>query len=188
MSASHVVRLYLWELLTHNMPDTWSLGEGQGLSDMPIIPTQEQPEEQTSGRPYIVYTYDYMTTTDLWQLQSETVYFRIISQSAATVAATTKLMMRAFNRMDESAQDINRWIHSPTGLGKYKIPGDENAQYNTWMDEARNFQFKFTRVSGVTGAQPAASEAGRMDSIVSIEMRYVELDHAGNDLLLGSNN
>src|SRR5699024_3208010 len=108
MSASHVVRLYLWDMLRANMPDTWA--EVPSLSDMPIIPTQEQPEEQTSGKPYIVYTYDYRATSDLWQIQEETMYLRILSQSAATIAATTKLMVRVFNRMDESAWDINDWI------------------------------------------------------------------------------
>lgn len=186
MAASHVVRLYLWDMLTEHMRYQWKPGGEHG--DIPIIPTQEQPEEQASGKPYIVYTYDYNMTTGLWQLQNETIYLRVISQSAATIAATTKLIMRVFNRMDESAVDINEWIRSPEGLGKYEIPGADNAEYNVWMDEARNFQFKFTRISGVTGMQPAASEGGRSDSIISIELHYVELDHAGNGLSLESNN
>lgn len=180
VSATYIVRLFLWDLLTEHMPSTWA--EVDELSDMPIIPTQEQPEEQTSGKPYIVYTYDYMSTSNLWQFQNETAYFRVISQSAATIAATTKLMIRVFNRLDDSARDINAWIHSQGafaggGLSKYATG---NSEYDVWIEEVKNFQFKYTRLAGVTGTQPAASEAGRVDSIISIELHYVELDHAGN--------
>lgn len=171
MAASHIVRIYLWDKLTEHMPDTWSLSAGQNFSDMPIIPAQEQPEEQTSEKPYIVYIYDYMATSDLWQYQRESMSLRIFSQSPATIAATTKLCVRLFNKHDETAMDINEWLHSDDGLAKFAF-GD--SRYDQWIDEAKNFSFRTVTLSGTQGVQPAVGEGGRLDAIITIEIRYIE--------------
>lgn len=175
VSATHILRLYLWDKLKTYMGDSWKpIPTGGGkISAIPIIPVQEQPEVQTSENPYIVYAYDVAVTTDLWQLQNETSMFTIYSQSPATIASTTRLMQRLFNKWDESAQDVNRWIRSEDGLGKFSI-GD--SEYDQWIDEVKNFKFRFIRVAGVLGTDPATQEAGRLNSSITIESSFIERD------------
>lgn len=169
VSGSHIVRLYLWDKLQESMGEVWRpIGNNNAI---PIIPAQEQPEFQTSEQPYMVYAYSHDMTTDLWQLQEESMAITMYSQSPARVAATGKLIKRIFNKWDESAQDVNAWIRSSDGLGKYKTGQSE---YDQWIDEVENFNFKFIRLLGITGPQPAEGEGSRVDSTVSINMSYIE--------------
>lgn len=178
-AASHVVNLYFWDMLAEHMPDTWKKiqvpnEDGTTRRVIPIIPTQEQPEAQVSERPYIVYMYDIVSTSDLWQLQGETLVWRIFSQSPATIAATTKLATRLFNRFEETAYDINAWLHSETGFGKYYDESLDQYGYNDWMDDYRNFQFKTVSIAGVSGTQPSDSEGNRVDALVTIDLKFIE--------------
>lgn len=185
MTASHIVRYYLWANLQAYMADTWKPLERTGVAAIPILPAQEQPEAQTSGNPYMIYIYDTNGTSDFFHLQSETLSIRMFSQSPVTIAATGKLCTKLFNRYDDSAYDINMWI--VRGLersdGTPYLPHESFASfaaaYNIrpmWLDEVQNYRIKYTTVSGIQGAQPAESEFGRVDSIVSIDIHFVELD------------
>lgn len=169
VSASHIVRLYLWDMMQDYMPDTWGMIDTGTGRKIPILPVQEQPEQQTSNRPYIVYTYDVLPTSDVWQYQTESMYLVIFSQSSAVISSTTKLMTRLFNKYDVTAREINKWVQGPE-IEKYFEGAKE------WLDEYRNYRFKTVRVAGVAGQQPTPQEAGRVDSAITLELTYVELD------------
>ena len=178
VSATHIIRLYLWDMMQRFMSDTWvKIDTGQGLK-IPIIPVQEQPEAQTSDRPYIVYTYDMLSTGDLFQHQIEQAMFSIYSQSSAVVSATTKLMVRLFNKYDITAREINQWLHTEAGVYGKSLEQQKtgNPDYDTWIDELRNFKFTTVNVAGVAGQQPSPGEAGRLDSLITIELNFVERD------------
>lgn len=173
VAASHVVRLYLWDMMREHMGDIWKpIGTNKIV---PIVAAQEQPELQSSENPYIVYAYDYGITDDLWQLQNETMALTVFTQSPGRLAATTKLCMRLFNRRDESARDINAWMRrnpdsERPSLEKYRTG---KPQYDDWLDEFRNFKF-LTMRSYATGVQPAPGEGRRVDGTIMVEMTYVE--------------
>lgn len=171
-TGSHVVRLYLWEQLKRYMPDKWKhiereLPDGTKINTIPIIPAQEQPEVQDSGRPYIVYIYDVHSTGDLYQLERESISLVVYSQDAGLISSTTKLITKLLNKYDDSARDINHWIKSPMGI--QQAYGDHD-----WVREMRRYSFKEIHVSGSVGAQPAPGEGGRMDSIITVELVYTE--------------
>lgn len=171
MAASHVIRLYLWDKLQQRLPAHWKKVTAAGMLKIPIVPAQEQPELQDSGAAYIVYVYDYGPTGDLWQLENERLTLRVFSENAAVLSETTKLCRRLFNKWDESAMEVNRWLYAPDGLEKYKTGTTE---YDQWMDEARNFLFKSIKVSGTQGVQPAPDEGGRTDTLIFLDLTYVE--------------
>lgn len=172
VAASHVARLYLWDMMRKYMGDIWYPIKGRGDAEtIPIVAAQEQPELQASENPYIVYAYDILATTDLWQIQQESMALTIFTQSPARLSATSKLCVRLFNRRDESARDINRWLRNAEGLLKYET-GD--SQYDKWIDEFQNFRFLTTSVPNVQSVQPARGEAGRVDGTVTIDLKYVE--------------
>jgi hypothetical protein len=175
------------------MEDIWQPLPRTGVAGIPIIPAQEQPEVQSSENPYMVYIYDTNATSELYQMQSETLSLRMFSQSPSTIAATGKLCTKLFNRYDDSAFDINMWIvRGLTGPGGTDYLPHESfeafsAAYginSMWLDEVRNYRIKYTTISGIQGAQPAESEGGRVDSIVSIEINFIEIQ----DRVLGSDN
>lgn len=176
ISASHVVRLYLWDMLSTRLGHIWDVDDHHDVKplDIPIIPAQDQPDTQTSERPYIVYDYSYTTSGDPYQIENESLTLRVFSQSTSTLAMTTKLCIRLFGQFDKSAADINRWINDTTpgkGLQKYMA---EDGRYNTWIEEVRNFKFLSVSVPGTQGAEPAAQEAGRLDTLIFLDIKYVE--------------
>lgn len=170
MAASHIINAYLWEMLTEHLGGMWRKIERGGTTVVPILPAQEQPEVQDTDLPYMVYVYDYGNTGGLFQYQNETLTLRLFSSSASVIAATTKLCMRLFNKYDESAFDVNTWLMS---RDEHRT-GD--ARRDKWIDEMQNFQFKTIHVSGTQGVQPTTNEDGRMDSIITIELEYIEFD------------
>ena len=181
INGTYILRLYLWSMLRKYMPEHWDFIQNEsGANELviPIIPHQDQPETQRSEKPYMVYTYDFSETGDLFQYQRETFTVRIYSQSTATLAATTKFIMRLFNRYDESAFDVNAWLHDLVP-GRDTIESDYmtgRPEFDKWIDEAKNYIFKVVKVSGVEGAQPTTGEGNRVDAMIVIDMEYVEKD------------
>ena len=162
LSASGIVRLYLWDMLQTQLPDIWKPMAGGGI---PIIPAQDQPETQVSENPYIVYVTDTMPTTDLFSLQTETMHLRIFSQSAGTLNRTVRLLSRLMNKWDVTARDLNRWTQHPDG--RRKFPAE-------WLDEVDNFQFKNIRLVSGVGIEPSGGEGKRMDTSVSLSITFIE--------------
>lgn len=158
------------------MGDTWKKVDTEHGLKIPILPVQEQPEVQTSDKPYLIYTYDVLSTGDLYQHQIENAIFSIYSQSSAVVSATTKLMTRLFNKYDDTARDINRWLHTTQGAHNRSLQAyvTGNPDDDMWIDELRNFRFTTVNVAGVAGQQPAPGEGGRVDSLITIELNYTE--------------
>lgn len=166
LSASGIVRLYLWDQLLAQLPEIWG-GQLEG-GGIPIIPAQDQPETQVSDSPYIVYVADTLPTNDLFSYQREAMHFRVFSQSTGTINSTMRLFGRLMNKWDITARDLNRWVRHPDGLKKY-LPAE-------WMDEARNFQFKTIRVVSAVGIEPSGGEGKRVDASMSLEVGFIEVN------------
>lgn len=171
LTASHVIRLYLWDKLRKYMGDTWKPIQPNGSQGIPIIPAQDQPETQTTNSPYMVYVYDTHPASDVFVMQHESLSLRVFSQSPATLAATTKLCYRLFSRWDITAREINDWLVAPDGLAQYAVG---NEQYDQWLDEARAIKFLTVQFMRGQGTQPADDEGGRVDAIITIDMDFVE--------------
>jgi len=173
MTGSAIVRLYLWDMLRRYMPETWK--PGSGMLTIPIIPAQDQPETQTGLGPYIVYDGSFSPTDDLYQIETERMTLRIFSEDTDVLTSTVKLCRRLFDRKDDSAFELNRWLDREDGLGQYAM---KDQRYNTWMEEARNVKFLTTSVVGTEGAAPAETQEGRLDTLVFLDLTYVEHEWA----------
>lgn len=169
LSASLIVRLYLWDQLQVQLPDIWKPLEGGGI---PIIPAQDQPETQVSSNPYIVYVADVLPTTDLFSYQRESMHLRIFSADPGVLNSTVRLISRLMNKWDITARDLNRWVRHDDGFGKY-VAADYD-DYNPWVEEAVNFQFKTIRVVSGVGIEPSGGEGKRMDTSMSLEIGFIE--------------
>lgn len=116
--------------------------------EIPIIPIHQMPEVNDNiGDPFIVYELEVNSIgVQFWQL-SETVTFYIYGVEYEKILSLQSLIVDIFRRYEMSAQDINVFCHS------------ENT-------------FVFTSVDDSNVPNAPTSEAGRLESSVSITYVY----------------
>lgn len=109
------IRKYLWEqLVTIGIFD-----EEEYYSDnlssvvIPIIPVQQSPElnQFLSGKKHLVYDKVSSTYDTNWLICNEQILFTIYSTDVSEINEIRNFMTDLFRRMDESAQDMNRWTN-----------------------------------------------------------------------------
>lgn len=170
ISASHVINLFFWVKMQEHLGDFW-VQDGDG--SVPIIPAQEQPEETSGDSPYIVYIYNTMIPSSFYVYEEEQLYWTIYSQRSTVISSTIKLARTLFKSYDKAAQEVNDWILDD--LDDYRV-GDPD--FDSWIDDFKNYQFKSIKFLGGMSAQPATSEGGRNEGTITISMEYVELEDA----------
>lgn len=115
---------------------------------IPIIPIHQMPEVNNNiGDPFIVYELEVNAVgVQFWQI-SESVTFYIYGVDYEKILSLQSLIVDIFRRYEMSAQDINVFCHS------------ENA-------------FVYTTVDDSDAPNAPTSEAGRLESSVSISYVY----------------
>jgi hypothetical protein len=147
------IRNYVWRLLQTRLD--WSSDDYNGL--VPIVPAAREPEFASLGQPYITYGWSAETDGDDWYLPTEVVVFSVYGAGANVVNEAVKVISNALRRQDESARDVNAWIHSPA---------------NPYSEEFDGLTFGFLRLTNVEGPGPEAQEGGWVDGLVAIRYSY----------------
>lgn len=113
LDSASEIRKYLWEQFTtigiFDVDNYYS----DNLSSViiPIIPVQQSSElsQFLSGKKHIVYDKVSMSYDTLWPICSEQIIFTLYSPDISEINEMRNFMVDLFRRMDESAQDLNRW-------------------------------------------------------------------------------
>jgi hypothetical protein len=153
LDAITELRKYFWsELVDNNIfdPDDY-YSDNIGDSLVPIIPVQQSPElnQFLSGKKHIVYDKIGISYDDIWQICTEQFLFTVYSTEVSDIAEIKNFMTDLFRRMDESAQDVNRFA--------------------TLSDR---FQFHSIYISDMSPTSPSEELKGFLASDVVLEVKY----------------
>lgn len=147
----YAVNNYTWALLQQKLG--WEKVSGK----VPVIPSTQQPEFMQYDKPFIVYGFAAEPGNgDLYAHNVETVAYTVYGPNVSGVNTATYMLNQAFRRFDESADDLNRWIHNGS------------TEKNLFMD----INFTHTQVSAHAGADDQDQEGGRQDGMIVIRYGY----------------
>lgn len=113
LDAITELRKYFWDQLIENeifdLENYYSDNIGEYL--VPIIPVQQSPEmnQFLSGKKHIVYDKIGISYDDIWQICTEQFLFTVYATDISEITEIRNFMTDLFRRMDESAQDVNRF-------------------------------------------------------------------------------
>jgi hypothetical protein len=147
------LRKYLWqELLSNNIFDDseyYSDNLGEVLN--PIIPVQQSAEmnQFLSGKKHIVYDKIGISYDEMWAICTEQILFTVYSTEVMDIVEIKNFMVDLFRRMDESAQDVNRW----SGLSD-------------------KFKFHSIYISDMSPTSPSEQMKGFLSSDIVLEVKY----------------
>lgn len=147
------LRKYLWtELQDKGIfdPDDY-YSDNLGSHTVPIIPVQQSQEmnQFLSGKKHIVYDKVGISYDEMWAICSEQILFTIYSTEVIDIIEIHNFMVDLFRRMDESAQDVNRW----SGISD-------------------KFKFHSIYVSDISPTAPSEEMKGFMSSDIILEVKY----------------
>ena len=153
LDAMLEVRKYLWDQLVDNEifnPDDY-YSENIGDAIVPIIPVQQAPElnQFLSGKKHLVYDKVGISYDSLWQICNEQILFTVYATDFSEINEIRNLMIDVFRRMDESAQDVNKWAGLST-----------------------KFKFFSIYVSDMSPISPSEEIQGFLASDVILEVKY----------------
>lgn len=157
LGPDYILRSYAYELLAHNDPDTWDKSHYNGI--IPIVPLSDEPELSDFAGPHIVYGYSVDTTGDLWAEKSGTVTFAIYDENFRRLGKTINILQAAFERMDESARDVNNFTSS------YTL---DNGATHPYI----GVRFGCIEIGFVQGGTPETTEGGRQSALLNIRFDY----------------
>jgi hypothetical protein len=156
LNGVHGANHYLWANLKDKLG--WSESDYNGL--VPITPVQQQPEFIGFNKPFLVYAYSIDPIgVSSWE-KSETASYSIFSSDEEDIRECINLMVKLFKDYDKSADDLNRYVSENLSEGYQK------------------FDYKYIRIAGGSGSQPAEQEGGRMDGLVTVNYVYTMWDHS----------
>lgn len=147
------IRKYLWQEFQDkkifDVEDYYSDNVGGPI--IPIIPVQQSPEmnQFLSGKKHVVYDRIGISYDDLWAICSEQIMFTVYSTEVLDIIEIQNFMIDLFRRMDESAQDVNRWA----GISS-------------------KFKFHSIYISDISPTAPSEELKGFMSSDVILEVKY----------------
>ena len=150
ISPVYLLRSYAWAVLKANDSVLWNESLYDGM--VPIVPLNEEPDIVGFGRPYIVYGYALDSTGSLHARKSGSLTFALYDTNFRRLTDTLNTLQTAFERQDESADDINHY----TSL----IPG------------FIGINFGYTSVSFIEGGSPEETEGGVQSALINIAFEY----------------
>lgn len=157
-----VLRQYAWALLHANDPTVWDTNNykpaGATEGFIPIVPLSDEPELSDFDGPHIVYGYTNDTTGDRWFNSSGTMTFAIYDDNFRRLGKTLNILQAAFERADESARDVNHFLHSFT--------------FNAAQPFRDTIRFGCIEIGFVEGGTPETSEGGRQSALINIRFDY----------------
>lgn len=154
------IRKYLWDqLATIGIFDEDDyVSDGIGTKIIPIIPVQQQPElnQFLSGKKHIVYDKIGMSYDTTWMICDEQALFTIYSTDVSEISEIRNFMTDLFRRMDESAQDVNKW--------------DQISD---------KFKFHTIYISDISPTSPSEELQGFLSADVVLEIKYSRMIDSG---------
>jgi len=152
MSASDSVIDYAWNILRQE--NGWTKINGK----IPGLPTNEQPEFDSQKSPYFLYADSRETGRgDLSPLRLGTISFLIFGDGTGVVDKALDTLEAAFDRRDESAQDINRSAYNPS-----------NPRRVAFLDT----HLTWTQVTNTLSAKPADTEGGKAQGLIVVRYQF----------------
>lgn len=113
LDAMFEIRKYMWNKMQSynifNPNDYYADNLDETL--VPIVPVQQQPEmnQFLSGKKHIVYDKIGLSYQDNWLICCEQILFTIYATDILDMVEIRNFMTDEFRRMDDSAQDVNKW-------------------------------------------------------------------------------
>lgn len=153
VSPSLALRQYVWAVLKANDPVTWNTSKYGGLT--PIVPLNEEPELDEFSGPRIVYEYNHPDAGVSYYRQFGNMTLAIRDDNFRRLGKTMNILENTFNRMDESARDVNDYID------RKRVAGVD-----------LGISFGSINVAFAQSGTPETQEGGRMVGIVDIEFDF----------------
>jgi hypothetical protein len=153
------IRKYLWEQLSTIgiFDDNDYYADNLDSIIVPIIPVQQQAElnQFLSGKKHIVYDKISSSYDTMWFICNEQLLFTIYSTDVSEINEIRNFMTDLFRRMDESAQDMNRW----SGISD-------------------KFKFHSIYISDISPTTPSEELQGFLSTDVILETKYSRITDA----------
>ena len=147
------IRKYLWEQLsTIGIFDEANYySDNIGDTIIPILPVQQQAElnQFLSGKKHLVYDKVSSSYDNMWYICNEQILFTIYSTDVSEINEIRNFMTDLFRRMDESAQDMNRWV----GISD-------------------KFKFHSIYISDISSTTPSEELQGFLSTDIILEVKY----------------
>lgn len=160
-NATFGVNKYLWAQLQNHLG--WNKSNYGGMT--PITTPQDQKVFQAFEAPYIVYNFkSNASTKDNYMMRGDQIAYAIYSTKESDVRAAVNLLTYLFDRMDNSAADVNAWMDH-----EYNTTSD-----NTLKAIKDKIDFKSTWVLDSDASQPSTEEGGRLDGYLVLQTRYTD--------------
>ena len=159
LDAMFEIRKYLWEnLVTIGIfDDNEYYNDSLNSVIIPIIPVQQAPEmnQFLSGKKHIVYDKVSTSYDSNWLICNEQLLFTIYSIDVSEINEIRNFMTDLFRRMDESAQDINRWA-----------------------DLSNKFKFHSIYIADISTTAPSEELQGFMSTDVILDVKYSRITNS----------
>lgn len=157
MSAAYALNDYTWKLLEYNLGWTKITPAGMTASAVPIVPLSQQPEFMATKKPFIVYSTSVQPSAYLYAQRVETIGYTVFSTTVKETNDTLDVLLGAFERQDEAAEDVNEWLHIQRTSG----------------GKDRKVMFTTIRNQFVQKAVPANQEGGFVGGTILLECKYI---------------
>lgn len=145
---SHILRLYVWEVLKQE----GAMQEVNGL--IPILPVEDEPKVADSQMAYAIYGYS-ENDAPFEQIREGVFSLRVIAPKFAQLGHIINTVARAFESSDISTEAVNRYSS--------KFPNGA----------LEGIRFTRTKTTYIEGGEAGESEGGPMDGVVNITYRYI---------------
>jgi hypothetical protein len=153
------LRKYFWEQLSTIgiFDDNDYYSDNLGSAIIPIIPVQQQPElnQFLSGKKHIVYDKINASYDTMWYICNEQFLFTIYSTDVSEINEIRNFMTDLFRRMDESAQDMNRW----SGISD-------------------KFKFHSIYIADISATTPSEELQGFLSTDVILDVKYSRITNS----------
>jgi hypothetical protein len=153
LDAMIEIRKYLWEQLSTIgiFDDADYYSDNVGDTIIPILPVQQQAElnQFLSGKKHLIYDKISSSYDTMWYICNEQLLFTIYSTDVSEINEIRNFMTDLFRRMDESAQDMNRW----SGISD-------------------KFKFHSIYVSDISATTPSEELQGFLSTDVILDVKY----------------
>jgi hypothetical protein len=150
VSSVYILRSYAWQLLKNNYGEIWDESNYGGM--VPIVPLGEEPELNAFDGPHIVYGYAMSPTNDNYHRKTGSVTFAIYDDNFRQLTKTMNILQTAFERLDETARDIN--------------------EYSDTIEGFIGISFKYVGIAFAEGGTPEDEEGGRQSALINIYFEY----------------
>lgn len=153
LSAVYAVNSYAYKVLEAN--NLMSKIDNK----TPVVPSSMYSDFASQTKPFMVYGFSRGTSRQNWYWENENLAYTVWGGTPAAVTDVIVALVEAFQRQDESAKDVNKWIR---GGGR---PTSSPTSYDHLM-------FTNFTVTSAQGPGPERNQDGKVDGLVIINYSF----------------